>query len=50
MSEDLWMVEYDQIEDDFLACKIDKIELIRRLRKVGFDEDEIQEHLDDLLA
>lgn len=49
MSETLWMIEYEKIEEDFAASKIDEQEVRSRLKSLGFDPDEINEHIDVLM-
>ena len=40
----LWMAEYEQIGDEYAAGKIDKYEFRTRMKKLGFDPLEIEEH------
>jgi hypothetical protein len=49
MSEDLWMLEYEQIAEDF-ARYGDEDDYRSRMKRLGFDPDEIEEHLEALQA
>jgi hypothetical protein len=42
---DLWITYYEQIAEDFTAGRIDEDEARARMKKLGFDADEIDEHL-----
>lgn len=43
--KELWMDEYEKIGDEFIAGKIDESEARRRMYHLGFDRDEIDDHL-----
>lgn len=45
MSKDLWLNEYERIGDDFAAGKMDEAEFINRMVHLGFDNDEIADHI-----
>lgn len=49
MSKDLWMAEYDQIAEDWQIDGDDEA-LKSRMKRLGFDRDEIESHLDSLKA
>lgn len=50
MSKDLWMLEYEQIAEDFYADRVDLSDVRHRLKKLGFDAEEIDDHVAALCA
>lgn len=42
---DLWMIEFERLGEDFDAGRIDEPELRDRLRRLGLDQDGIDEHV-----
>ena len=42
---DLWLIEYEQAFEDFDAGRIDADGLRGRLKRLGFDPDEIDDHV-----
>lgn len=41
----LWLSEYERIGEDFAAGKMDEGEFINRMTHLGFDSDEIADHI-----
>ena len=48
MTKDQWMIEYERIGEEYVAGQIDRDEAMVRLRAIGFDADEIDDHLSSL--
>jgi hypothetical protein len=46
MSAALWMIAYDRIYEDLTSDDIDVEEARDRLRRLGFDTAEIEDHID----
>ena len=50
MSKIIWFNEYKSIDEEFTASKIDKAEFRSRMSAIGFDESEVDDHLDAALS
>lgn len=50
MSKDLWMIMYEQIAEDYDSDRADLEDVRRRLKDLGFDADEIDDHVNALCA
>ena len=48
MSKDLWLIDYEFACDEFSGGQIDETEFSARLRALGFDPHEIDNHLSAL--
>lgn len=48
MSSELWMIEYERVGEQFAAGEIDEETARAKLKALGFDQDEIDEHIDVL--
>jgi hypothetical protein len=49
-TREMYMAEIEQVGDDFAAGKIEEQEFRDRMRRLGFDPDEIDDHLEALMA
>lgn len=45
MSKDLWLNEYERLGDELADGRIEEAEFINRMTRLGFDADEIADHL-----
>jgi hypothetical protein len=50
MSKDQWIMEYELIGESFASDEITREEAEARMKALGVDPDEIQNHLDAVLA
>ena len=48
--KELWMIEQEQIAEEFLSDKIDFEDAVSRLKSLGLDEQEAREQLQELTA
>jgi hypothetical protein len=48
--EDLWMIEYERICEEFCSGQLDKNEAVGELRRIGFDTGEALDHLTEIEA
>lgn len=49
-AKELWMDEVEQVGDDYAFDKITRDEAAEKLKRLGFDWDEIEDMLDAALA
>ena len=47
---DIWLIFYEQTAEDLTAGRIDEAEARVRMKRLGFDPDEIDEHLSALVS
>lgn len=50
LSKDQWLMEYEQIGEQYQAGWLDRDQAEREMRALGFDHSEIATHLDALDA